>query len=106
MRRTVSAAPRIKPEWPAVGSGASKSPSRGDHVVSRQGQEFDEAGRLAQLAKEFRRILVAVVAIGLPAGCLAQPGEFVIEAEGDLQNGSGRRGPYKSVRSCACSFPQ
>src|SRR6202035_3630762 len=27
-------------------------------------------------------------------------------AEGDLQNGSGRRGPYISVRSCACSFPQ
>src|SRR6516162_3446566 len=27
-------------------------------------------------------------------------------AEGDLQNGSGRPGPYRSVRSCACSFPQ
>ena len=27
-------------------------------------------------------------------------------AEGDLQNGSGRRGRYISVRSCACSFPQ
>src|SRR5262249_27954679 len=27
-------------------------------------------------------------------------------AEGDLQNGSGRRGPYISVRSCARSFPQ
>ena len=26
--------------------------------------------------------------------------------EEDLQNGSGRRGPYISVRSCASSFPQ